>query len=365
MTVKVHGPSHPLVWRPPTTPGRPLPELPVIDAADLIAPLPGDVIWDHWPVQAADGSIADIAGGRLGIFLSAPRRDDPDQRHGEARLRLMWCKDGRWHDRGALLPPQRSPGSREWAGSARLDDSGRLHLYITAAGYSGETAVSFNQRLFELSAQLLADDTTASLSDWRGPEPIVVPDGDIYVADLEGGGAVGTIKAFRDPAWFTDPATGGLGITFAASLGTSVHACNAAVRLALLRGGHWQLQPPVATGDGISNEMERPHIVARDGRMYLFWSVLAKVFTPGHKWPTGLYGAVADRLDGPWKLLNGDGLVICNPEAAPEQAYSWVVNSDLSVWSFADMIGMPPAFAGCPAPIFHLHIVDDRAMVVA
>jgi hypothetical protein len=57
MTVKVHGPSQPLVWRPPTTPGRPLPELPLIDAGDLIAPLPGDVIWDHWPVQAADGSI--------------------------------------------------------------------------------------------------------------------------------------------------------------------------------------------------------------------------------------------------------------------------------------------------------------------
>jgi levansucrase len=204
-----------------------------------------------------------------------------------------------------------------------------------------------------------------TLSDWSAPEPIVVPDGDIYVADLEGGGAVGTIKAFRDPSWFTDPATGALGITFAASLGRSVHHCNAAVGLALRRDSQWVLQPPIATGDGVSNEMERPHIVAHDGRIYLFWSVLAKVFAPGHKWPTGLYGAVADSLDGPWQLLNGDGLVVCNPASAPEQAYSWVVNSDMTVWSFADMIGMPSAFAGCPAPIFQLQLVGDRAMVLA
>jgi levansucrase len=297
--------------------------------------------------------------------LSAPWRDGTVHPHAEARLRLMWCRDGKWHDRGALLPPQLSPGSREWAGSARLDNSGRLLLYMTAAGHSGEETISFNQRLFALSAQLQAGDTVATLSDWRGPEPIVVPDGDVYVADLEGGGAVGTIKAFRDPSWFTDPATGGLGITFAASLGRSEHECNAAVGLAVHRGDHWELQAPIATGDGISNEMERPHIVAHAGRIYLFWSVLGKVFAPGHNWPTGLYGAVADSLEGPWRLLNGDGLVVCNPGTAPAQAYSWVVNSDLSVWSFADMIGAPPAFAGCPAPIFRLHLVDDHAMVLA
>jgi levansucrase len=331
----------------------------------LVAPLPGRVIWDHWPVQAADGSIADIAGGRLGIFLSAARRDDPDQRHGEARLRLMWGKGGQWHDRGALLPPSLSPGSREWAGSARLDDDGRLHLYFTAAGHCGEPKLSFQQRLFQLSAQLHADETSVTLSDWHAPAPIVVPDGDLYVADLEGGGAVGTIKAFRDPAWFCDPAGGALGITFAASLGRSGEACNAAVGLALYQDGAWRLQAPLATGDGVSNEMERPHIVVHGGRMYLFWSVLAKVFAPGHSWPTGLYGAVADSLAGPWQLLNGDGLVVCNPAQQPEQAYSWVVNADLSVWSFADMIGLPPVFAGCPAPVFQLRLAGDQAAVVA
>jgi levansucrase len=358
-------PATALRWRPGPRPGRPLPELPLIDSAQLVHPLPGQVLWDHWPVQGRDGAVAEVAGGQLAIFLSAPRRDDPDIRHGEARLRLLWRKDGIWHDRGLLLPRNLSPGSREWAGSARLDSDGRLTLLFTAAGRAGEAALSFDQRLFTICAQLSADETSVRLSDWTGPHELVSPDGDFYVSELAGGGAVGTIKAFRDPAWFTDPVTGACCITFAASLGRSRADHNAAIGLAVRSGGVWRLLPPLADADGVSNELERPHLVAHGGRIYLFWSMLAKVLAPGLAWPTGLYGAVADRLEGPWTLLNGDGLVACTPAAAPEQSYSWLVNHDLSVWSFADRVGTPPAFAGCPAPVLRLQLEGDRAEVRA
>jgi levansucrase len=339
--------------------------LPAINAADLVHPLPGHVVWDHWPVQGLDGSIAEIAGGQLGIFLTAPRRADPDHRHAEARLRLMWRKESAWHDRGPLLPPALSPGSREWAGSARLDPGGKLALFFTAAGHAGEQAVSFDQRLFQTEALLQGSAGELRLSGWRPPRQIVAPDGDLYVANLVGGGAVGTIKAFRDPSWFIDPASGQQWFIFAASLGRSSDPCNAAVGLAVHQQGAWQLRPPIADAEGASNEMERPHLVAHGGRIYLFWSTLATVFAPGYKWPTGLYGAVADGLGAPWRLLNGDGLVACNPAQAPEQSYSWVVNTDLSVWSFADRVGAPFAFAGCPAPIFRLQLDGDCARIVA
>jgi levansucrase len=339
--------------------------MPLIDAASLSHPLPGEVLWDHWPVQGPDGRIAEVGGGQLGIFLSAPRRNDPDIRHGEARLRLMWRKDGIWRDCGLLLPPHLSPGSREWAGSARLATDGRLTLYFTAAGRAGEAAPSFDQRLFATKARLEVREGMPRLTGWNAPEEMVSPDGDIYVADLTGGGAVGTIKAFRDPAWFTDPGTGRELITFAASLGRSTATHNAAIGLAVRQGDHWQLRPPLLHAEGASNELERPHLVAHGGRLYLFWSMLAKVLAPGLDWPTGLYGVVADSLDGPWQLLNGDGLVACTPAAAPEQSYSWLVNADLSVWSFADRVGTPPRFAGCPAPVLRLRLDGGRAKVTA
>lgn len=358
-------PAASLGWRPAPRPARPLPEIPLIAADDLEYPVPGHVLWDHWPVQGPDGAIAEVAGGQLGIFLSAPRRADPDARHAEARLRLLWRKDGAWQDRGPVLPPYLSPGSREWAGSARLSADGRVTLCFTAAGRSGEAVSSFTQRLFAAHALLEDGEDGPRLSGWSTPEEMVSPDGDIYVADLAGGGAVGTIKAFRDPAWFTDPTSGRDVITFAASLGRSTNTHNAAIGLAVRQGSVWQLKPPLLDAEGASNELERPHLVAHGGRVYLFWSMLATVLAPGLDWPTGLYGAVADSLDGPWHLLNGDGLVACNPAAAPEQAYSWLVNADLSVWSFADRVGSPPAFAGCPAPVLRLHLAADRAEVTA
>lgn len=337
---------------------------PLIEGIDL---------WDYWPVQAEDGSQALIAGGTLFILLSAPALLDPDARHGMARLRLMHRVGDAWRDLGLLFADGFSPGSREWSGSAILSpDHGHITLYYTVAGTRGEAALSYRQRLFETRAALSVEGDAIALSPWSTPVEMLVPDGIDYVRDMEGGGAIGTIKAFRDPAFFRDPADGAAYVFFAASLARSTSFWNGAVGMARRTpDGRWDLLPPLIAADGLNNELERPHVIVHDGRYYLFWSTQQKVFADdGPAGPNGLYGMTSDSLAGPWRPINGTGLAFANPPQAPFQAYSWFVLPDLTVQSFADMTGIAhvpadPAqarrhFGGAPAPELRLGIEGDR-----
>lgn len=328
-------------------------------------------IWDHWPALTPDGALATVDEGLLVVALSAPVFDDPEERHAHARLRLFHRTAHRWRDLGPLLPDGLSPGSREWAGSMLLDaEQRRLTLYFTAAGRRGEGTTSFDQRLFGCTVGLASDLRPAS---WTIPHELVRPDGATYETDLTGGGGVGTIKAFRDPFHFRD--LDGDVLLFAASRAHAGDTWNGLIGTARRDGAGWRLDRPLVDAAGVNNELERPHAVRHAGRTYLFWSTQRKVFAPGLRHaPTGLYGVVADRPPGPWRPINGDGLVFGNPQDAPAQAYSWQVLPNLSVWSFADLIGLDRpartpeearrAFAGAPAPVLRLALDDDRARLI-
>lgn len=337
--------------------------------------LPGFDLWDYWPVQEADGTTAQIAGGTLQILLSAPVLPDPEGRHALARLRLIHQTADGWRDLGYLLPDDLNPGSREWSGSAIVSpEHDGVTLYYTVAGQRGEDLPSFDQRLFETSAALDLSEGVPRFGPWSPPVESVQADGVIYAREMSGGGGIGTIKAFRDPAWFRDPADGAEYLVFAGSLAQSQSPWNGAVGVARREHGEWVLRAPLITADGLNNELERPHIVFHAGRYYCFWATQRKVFAAdGPSGPTGLYGMVADSLDGPWQPLNGTGLVFANPADAPLQAYSWLVLNDLSVISFVDRPGLveeptDPAiarrqFGGTPARHEQLILSADRAML--
>lgn len=339
------------------------PRAPLIERNGVEPLISGVDLWDWWPIQDETGAAAEIEGGMLCMLLSAPAETDPDARHGRARIRLMHKAGTCWTDLGLLFPDGFTPGSREWSGSAVLDRAtGRVTLYFTAAGHQGESQIGFEQRLFETSARLEG----LALRDWTTPIESVAADGKTYETDMTGGGGIGTIKAFRDPAWFRDPADGREYLLFAASRAGSASAWNGLIGAAVRdEAGAWQLRAPLVSAEGLNNELERPHIVYHDGLYYLFWSTQAKVFAPdGPVGPNGLYGMVAEQVDGPYRPINGSGLVFANPDTAPFQAYSWWVLADLSVLAFADMVGIdrPPAtpaearahFGGVPAPTLRL-----------
>jgi levansucrase len=353
----------------------PIPEIAVIGASDVRQLIPGLDLWDSWPIQTRDGRLAEFDGAVLWMMLSARTLPDPALRHGEARIRLIAQVGNDWIDCANALPDGLAPGTREWAGSAILGEDGRTAtLYFTATGRPGEP-FSFEQRLFETTGRL-RDDNRAIVG-WSTPAEIVTCDGDHYVDTRKTQGGPGLIKGFRDPGYIRDPADGAEYLVFTGSDGRNDHTYNGIVGLICRESDGWCLQPPIYSALGLCNELERPHIIVHDGRYYLFWSTQRHVFAPnGPSGPNGLYGAVADTLRGPYRALNGTGLVAANPASEPTQGYSWLVLDTLEVVSFVDYWGMGGRkltdhpdlvrshFGGTAAPLFRIALDGDNTRIV-
>ncbi len=354
----------------------PLPALPVITAADVVTIAPALDLWDMWPIQHRDGRTARFDGETLWMILAADRFADPVARHDVAHIRLF-AEDGagRWTDLGPALPERLSPGARQWSGSAVLGEDGRrVTLYFTAAGRRGGP-LTIEQRQFETTATLDRRDGRLALAHWSEPRELFAPDGVSYAAT--GGPKAPFIPGFRDPGFFRDPATGAEHLVFTGSAVGGSGRYDGVIGRADRDGDGWALRPPLLSAAGLCHELERPHLIARDGLYYLFWSTQRGMFAPGGPGgPTGLYGMVSDRFDGGWQPLNGTGLVAANPPEEPSQAYSWLVLDDLSVVSFIDYWGLEgrtpggtpglvrSRFGGTIAPRFRLSLSGERSRIV-
>ena len=349
-------------------------EIDLISAADAAPILPGFDLWDMWPVQQRDGQIADIHDGTLWMVLSAPNIGDPGLRHFLARIRLLHQRGSVWHDLGNAMPDGFSPGNREWAGSAIIDGD-QITLFWTAAGVA-QAERGYQQRLFQSTGTLQSD---ATIAHWSTPVEAVASDGVHYQHADQNDGQPGMIKAFRDPGYFRDPASGDDYLLFTASLGGSKSNYCGAIGLAKGDGaGGWSLLPPIVHADGLCNELERAHAIHHAGLVYVFWSTQRGVFAPdGASAPTGLYGMVGPSIHGPFTPMNGTGLVLANPAREPSQTYSWCVLGNLDVISFIDHWGLHgrtlddhpelnrSQFGGTPAPVIRIALDGDRSTMIS
>ena len=335
--------------------------IPRVAPADLKRLAADRVYWDMWPVQDRTGKPARTGPRALWMALTAPDRGDPALRHFEAKIHLLERRGEGWADLGPAMPNCLVPYEREWAGSAMLEGD-QLTLFFTAASDAARNR-GYQQQLWEASAKLGDDGLPCH---WSKPNPSITDHDPRYMLADEQEGEPGKIKAFRDPAWFCDPADGTEYLAFTASLANPESPYNGAFGLARREATGWSLLPPPITADGVNNELERAHLVHHDGRYYAFWSTQTSTFAPGlsHA-PNGLYGMVADSIAGPYRPLNGTGLVLANPAACPAQTYSWFVDATLTVCSFVDMLpgaaGEPARFAGVPAPLLRLDLSGDTA----
>ncbi len=353
---------------------------PVIGAPAATPLIQGLDLWDMWPLAHPDGATASVDGGTLWFALSAPIMPDPADRHAVARIRLVLEREGIWTDCGDALPDGLAPGSREWSGSALLHDTGHVTLFFTAAGRRGEPRITFEQRLFQTTGKLDLSGATPRITGWSPPHESVRADGEIYVVADQSEGGPGRIKAFRDPAYFRDPADGASYLLFAASLAAAAPYADGAIGLARATDptlASWELLPPLLHATGVNTELERPHVLLRDGRYVLFWCTQHHIFAAGGpRGPTGLYGMQAQHLTGPYTPLNGDGLVLANPDSEPTQAYSWWVTGEGRVTSFIDYWGMRSRslathpellrthFGGVPAPFVRLTLAPGRSRLI-
>lgn len=337
---------------------------------DVVPVLRGLDVWDSWPLADALGNPVAWREGELWFALASPAFEDPEERHGHARVHHFHYLDGCWHHLGATMPEGFTPGSREWSGAARLEGDVAA-LYFTAAGERGESSLTFRQRLF-VTRSALPPEGSVDFVGWSPPCEIIGTGGP-YQATVQIEGRIGEIKAFRDPFPWRDM-DGSEYLLFTASSATAPRPFNGLIGLASLDPATECYVPlaPLVDATDTNNELERPHIVSHGGRLYLFWSTQAKVFAPGIDAPTGLYGATAETIEGPWTLLNGHGLVMANPISEPFQAYSWWVLPDLRVAAFVDYWGVndPDAkakpvgrkhFGGTFAPFLRLQLDGSRA----
>ncbi len=326
-----------------------------------------------WPVQEQDGSTVAGPGGELWMTLASPAAGHPEERHDRARIRLVAKSGDRWEDLGNVFDEGTSPGSREWSGSAIRRPDGSLSIFYTAAGERGEAQPTYHQRVVEARPKLSMDSGSVRLERRVEHRVVLRSDGEIYLPADEVGGAPGRIRAFRDPAWFRDPADGQDYLLVAASVPWR-DRFTGAIAVARANSGGWALLPPLVVADGINHEMERPHVVLHDGRYYLFFCTNRHVFHPAHPGPTGLYGFVAPALSGPYEPLNGSGLVVQNPSAQPDRAYAWLVLPDLRVVSFVNYLSANGVdlrhaeaeearaqFGGTAAPVFSLVLTETGA----
>lgn len=342
--------------------------IPLIETTERTGLASGRIYWDMWPIQDRDGFIASINGRELWMALSAPDRGDPSLRHFEAKIRLLERRRNGWVDVGDVLPQFAVDYEREWAGSA-VTDGEQVTLYFTAAGRK-ERPGGYQQRLVEAHAIVGSDGLPQS---WTMPQlSLIGASPDYMLADAHEGEA-GKIKAFRDPAYFRDPADGQEYLIFTASLAACKSDHNGAVGIARKAADGWKLLPPLIHADGVNNELERAHVVFHEDRYYVFWVTQSSTFAPGlNHAPNGLYGMVSDTLFGDYRPLNGSGLVLANPDNEPLQSYSWFVTRELVVSSFVDFYGLKGKplpndrtdanrlFGGAPAPLMKLEIDGDR-----
>ncbi|MFP9061076.1 glycoside hydrolase family 68 protein [Natrialbaceae archaeon A-chndr2] len=350
-------------------------------------------IWDTWFLRTRDGSIATIDGWRVLFSLTAPADLLPGKRHDVARIRYFYSRDGQtWHCGGTLFEEGTAFGSRQWAGSALYDD-GTVYCFYTAAG-SREGPLSYHQRLaVGAGGSVETDETGLEILGPFDHQIMLEADGDRYETEAQ---SRGMIYTFRDPWFFEDPETGATHLLFEANTPVPEDAdcCNGdptrqefngSIGLATSPTGdptQWQFEDPLIDAVCVNQELERPHLIVRDGRYYLFISSHRHTFEPGLEGFDALYGFVAESLRGPYRPLNDSGLVLTNPAAAAYQTYSWLayphreeilVSSFLNYYNLEglsiDEVGnLPPEaqferFGGTLAPTVRLTLDGDRTAV--
>lgn len=269
-----------------------------------------------------------------------------------------------------------------------IDDTPFGGIYGPEFGGSTE-GVTYGQRMFQASAVVVDQPQAVSFTSWGEHRPIVEPD--LFWYEQSEGFAAGVVFAWRDPYYFRDPRSGRSFITFTArTANTRFTAWNGAIGLAVADDEDltsWTLLPPLIDALEVNNELERSHHLYIDGRYYLFFSsggffrfdpALSDV--PAVE-AAGLYGFVADDFGGPYRPLNGSGLVLANPPSAPAQGYSFQVLPGGYVIFFIDFYrtgrdGFPSTqenvdeawfeerFAGTLAPLAQIEVDGDQTRLI-
>lgn len=319
-------------------------------------------VWDSWPLQNADGTVANYNGYQISFALAG----DP-KKGWDTFIYLFYKKAGdnsidAWKNAGRVFKdsdkyvsndPILNNQAEEWSGSATLTSDGEVRLFYTnrhgwdpAHGFFGKQTLTTAQiNVSKPDADTLKVDGVEDLKS------IFDGDGKFYqnVQQAFGEGDYSDNHTLRDPhyvednghkylvfesntgtddgyqgeeSFFNKAYYGGSQVFFQAEKNKLLQSPQKA--LAKLANGSLgiielnndytlkKVMKPLIASNTVTDEIERANVFELNGKWYLFTDSRGSKMTIDGISAADVYmlGYVADSLTGPYKPLNGSGLVL-------------------------------------------------------
>lgn len=335
-------------------------DFPVVDPARWQA--------DSWALRNLRGQTVTYKGWHVLFSLVADRAATGDtvagwhRRNDFSSIGYYYSRDGvRWIFGGKVLSGSAHGRSWEWSGCSVMREGSNaiVDLFFTSvnqdpaqsviahtegrleADENGVRLICFDKvtDLFEADGVHYANQAENPYWDFRDPYVFIAPeDGDVY-AVFEG-----NLAGMRGSFALTQAETGPLPPGFVAADGAQFAAgCIGLARcVSDWKNGdfsQWEMRAPLVSSLGVNDQLERPHLVFKNGLTYLFATSHSAFFAPKLAGPDGLYGFVSRTgLFGPYAPLNGSGLVLGNPTHAPFMTSAPFVDAEGYVHSFIDTL---------------------------
>ncbi|MBF0859082.1 glycoside hydrolase family 68 protein [Gluconobacter sp. LMG 31484] len=346
--------------------------MPVIDYAFPV--IDSDVWqWDTWLLRDIHGKTVTFKGWYVMFALVADRSATGDtvegwhSRNNYSYIGYYYSRTGNgadWKFGGRVIKEGANSRSWEWSGCAvmRENSGSTVDLFYTSVNDTpSESVPSYTTGrvladangvwfegfdvctdMFQADGVNYANIVEDQYWDFRDPHIFRNPDDNQIYALFEGNvpGMRGDFTIGSDEMGLVPPATT---VPAGAQYGA------AAIGIARLKSdstkgdfSQWEMLPALVTALGVNDQTERPHVVFQDGLTYLFTISHHSTFTGNSTGPDGVYGFVSrNGIFGPYTPLNGSGLVLGNPSAAPYETYSHFVDPAGYVQSFIDTLPQP------------------------
>ncbi|MBC2579430.1 glycoside hydrolase family 68 protein [Clostridium sp. DJ247] len=316
-------------------------------------------VWDSWPLQNADGTVANYHGYNLVFALAG----DP-KRGWDTHIYLFYQKIGdtsidSWKNAGRVFKyedqlnsndPILKDQAEEWSGSATLTADGKVRLFYTdrhpwapeRGFYGKQTLTTAQVNVSQPDADTLKIDGVEDLKS------IFDGDGKIY-QNVTQGNTEGDNHTLRDPHYVED--NGHKYLVFEANTGTEdgyqgdeslfnkafyggseaffqsemdkllvgpkkrdASLANGALGIIELNDDYTlkTVMKPLITSNTVTDEIERANVFKMNGKWYLFTDSRGAKMTIDGIGAKDVYmlGYVSDSLTGSYKPLNKTGLVL-------------------------------------------------------
>ena len=318
-------------------------------------------VWDSWPLQNADGTVANYNGYNINFALAG----DPEK-GGDTFIYMFYQKIGdtsvdSWKNAGRVFKPTDKDvpndpflknQAEEWSGSATLTVDGKVRLFYTDRdSWAPDSGHYGKQTLTTAQVNLSEPDVDTLKIDGVGDYKSIFDgaDGKMYQNVLQSVGVDKDNHTFRDPHYVEE--NGHKYLVFEANTGTEdgyqgeeslynsayygpsnaffqteknkllqsakkdyASVANGALGIIELNDDYTlkKVMKPLITSNTITDEIERANVFKMNGKWYLFTDSRGSKMTIDGIGDKDVYmlGFEADSLTGQYKPLNGTGLVL-------------------------------------------------------